>query len=49
MKHRWFRFLLPALLILLLLAAMFGIPHAAVKMLEQSYGRVVTVERIVED
>ena len=49
MKHKWFRFLLPVLLVLLLLAAMFGIPYAAVKVLEYSFGRVVTVERIVED
>ena len=41
--------LLDSLLILLLLAAMFGVPYAAVKVLEHSYGRVVTVERIVED
>ena len=49
MKHKWFRFLLPALLILLLLAAVFGVPYAAVKVLEHSYGHVVTVERMAEE
>ena len=49
MKHKWRQFLLPALLILLLLITLFGIPYAAVKVLEHGYGHIVTVERIPED